>query len=78
MIIYLARYTPHQTVEITRGENAGKTVDYTNVVSEWTTIGEWDPKEPLRMQTRVTGEAPGVVILQKGNAGAVVAAAYLR
>ncbi|MFU8864220.1 MAG: DUF1223 domain-containing protein [Rhodobacterales bacterium] len=78
VIIYLARYTPHQTVEITRGENAGKTVGYTNVVSEWTTIGEWDPKEPLRMQTKVTGDAPGVVVLQKSNAGAVVAAAYLR
>lgn len=78
LIIYLVRYTPHQTVEITRGENAGKTVGYTNVVTEWSTIGEWDATTPLVMQTEVTGDAPGVVILQKRNAGAVVAATYLR
>jgi hypothetical protein len=78
LVVYLVRYSPHETVEITRGENGGRTIGYTNVVTDWTLIGEWDMAGPLMLQTTVTDDAPGVVILQHKNTGPVMAAAHLR
>lgn len=78
MIVQLVRYAPSQTVEITRGENAGRVVVYANVVTEWVTIGEWDLSAPLMLQTRTAGDAPAVVILQRPGAGPIMAAARLR
>ena len=77
MIVQLVRYAPVQTVEITRGENAGRVVDYANVVTDWATIGEWDLAAPLVLQTRTDGDAPSVVILQRAGAGPIMAAARL-
>ncbi len=78
LIVYLVKYSPHETVEITRGENGGRTIGYTNVVTDWAVIGEWDMAAPLMMQTTVTDDAPGVVILQHKSTGPVMAAAHLR
>ncbi|MGL5010093.1 MAG: DUF1223 domain-containing protein, partial [Paracoccaceae bacterium] len=40
--VNLVRYTPQETVSIERGENAGKTVTYYNIVTEFTALGTWD------------------------------------
>jgi len=78
LVIYLVRYEPHQTVDISRGENAGRTVDYANVVTDWTALGEWDLSSPLMVQMKAQGDRPAVVILQRKNAGPILAAAHLR
>jgi hypothetical protein len=78
MTIHMLRYTPLRTTEIKRGENRGRTLDYANVVEDWTVLGRWDGRTPLTMNAPVTGDKPVVVIVQQRNAGPILAAARLR
>jgi len=78
MVVQLVRYIPESTVEIGRGENAGRTITYTNIVSGWTALGEWDGVMPLSMQADAPGDEPVVVLLQSAGHGAILAAARLR
>ena len=78
MQVQLVRYTPRQTVEIGRGENAGKTITYNNIVTEWTSLGSWDGTAMLDLSAAVLGDDPVVVLLQKPGQASIVAAARLR
>ncbi len=78
MKVHLVRYAPQRTTQIKRGENAGKTIDYANVVESWTVLGSWTGEAPLKMQAAVKGDAPVVVIIQRGSAGSILAAARVR
>lgn len=78
LVVYVVGYAPSQTVEITRGENAGRTVDYANVVTNWMTVTEWDPSAPLRVQAQSDSDKPAVVIVQHNGTGPIMAAAHLR
>ena len=44
--IHVVRYIPEQEVAIGGGENAGQTVTYHNIVTDWQTIGQWDGRTP--------------------------------
>jgi len=76
--VQLVRFSPAENVVIERGENAGKTVTYHNVVTSWQVLGKWDGTTPLKMETPVTGSAPLAVILQSDGPAAILAAATLR
>ncbi len=80
--VQLVRYIPSASVRIKRGENAGRVIDYSNIVTEWQHIGEWDGQGPLALSVPVSGSDPVVVILQgkagKKGPGLVLAAAQLR
>jgi hypothetical protein len=79
MVVQMMRYAPEQTVEIRRGENAGRTVTYANVVTDMATLGTWDGREPLVMHVTIDGRPdPVVVVLQRDGHGPVVAAALAR
>jgi hypothetical protein len=78
MTVHMLRYTPEQTTMIKRGENAGKTLSYANVVEGWIVLGVWDGTEQLRMTTDISGNKPAVVIIQSQTAGPILAAAVLR
>lgn len=73
--VYLLRYTPESETKIKRGENAGHTYSYTNIVEGLTELGSWDAVAPLEMQTSVSGLKPVVVLLQQHNSGPILAAA---
>ncbi|WP_397542546.1 DUF1223 domain-containing protein [Roseovarius salis] len=73
--VRLARYRPRATVDILRGENAGRTLTYANVVTEMTRVAEWDMREPLTVEVALTGELPAVVIVQRNSHGPVQAVA---
>lgn len=62
--VELARYMPEATVAIERGENAGKTVNYRNIVTGWETLGDWAGVEPLEVSIPLEGDAPAVVFIQ--------------
>ena len=49
MVVQVVRYDPTATVEIRRGENAGRTLTYTNIVTEWSQVGTWTGEEPFRL-----------------------------
>jgi hypothetical protein len=74
-VVQLVRYKPRETVEIERGENAGKTIDYTNIVTDWQALGPWNAAEPLEMDVALEGDLPAVVIVQQRGPGPILAAA---
>ncbi len=73
--IHLVRYNPRRVAEITRGENAGKTLTYVNVVEDWQVLGRWDGSGPLALETDLQGDLPAVVLLQMPGPGRIMAAA---
>jgi hypothetical protein len=73
--VQLVRYKPEETVTIERGENAGKTITYRNIVTSWEGLGDWAGQEPLEMVAPFDGEEPGAVIVQTAGPAAILAAA---
>ena len=71
----LAHFLPETTVQVRRGENAGRTLGYANVVTSMRRIGEWTPGEPLEIETTLADDLPAVVLIQQdGGAGPIRAA----
>lgn len=75
--VQLIRYRPTQTVGIERGENAGMTVVYANIVTQWQPVADWSGAEPLDLTVPAPGTDPVVVILQEAGPGEIVAASRL-
>lgn len=75
--VQLVRYSPSEMVNIERGENAGRTITYHNIVTSWQRLGEWSGIEPLHIEAAVTGDEPLVVIVQQEGPSYIVAAARL-
>jgi len=75
--VQLVRYTPEATVEIERGENAGRTITYHNIVTSWEGLGDWASDTPLELTADFVGTDPGAVILQSGGPAAIMAAARI-
>lgn len=80
--VWLVQYDKSHEVEITRGENSGETITYSNVVREITRLEDWDMSKPLDMDitrnTLLEGEHDGcAIIIQQDSrygVGPVVAA----
>lgn len=77
-LVQLVRYTPEQTVAIRKGENAGRELRYTNIVTSWAVIHRWDGAAALSLDAPAAGPDPVVVIIQQDNHGPIMAAAELR
>jgi hypothetical protein len=77
VVVQIARYAPMHRVDITRGENAGLTLDYHNAVDLWAEIGRWDGQGLYVATAQVAGQTPVAVIFQREGYGPVVAAARL-
>ncbi len=76
-VVQVVRYLPSETVAITRGENAGQTVRYSNIVQSWNEIGVWDGQAPLTISQPISGTDPTVVIVQETGPGRILGAARL-
>ena len=84
-VVQIVRYVPQAQVEILRGENAGQVLDFANVVTAWHAVAEWDGTAPVRLNARIEGTEPAVLLVQTaipGKAvplpGPILAAARLR
>ncbi len=75
--IDLVRFVKEREVAITRGENAGKTLRYTNIVTDWETLGAWTGAEPLALDLQLSGPEEAAVIVQHDGFGPIVGAAQL-
>ncbi|GAA0286283.1 DUF1223 domain-containing protein [Rhodovulum strictum] len=78
VVLQLVRYRPTEEVEITRGENAGQTYVYANIVDAWKAVARWDGAQPLVVTVQIEGEQPIVALIQKAGPGRILAAARLR
>ena len=77
-IIWIAKYTKNATVEISRGENAGRTITYMNVVNSLNRIGSWAGNEIEDVSMPQPGPGEGVAIwIQAGENGPILAAAKI-
>ncbi|MFC0279685.1 DUF1223 domain-containing protein [Falsigemmobacter intermedius] len=76
-VLHLVRYHPGREVEIERGENAGQTITYRNVVTSWTRLAEWRGEAPISLRLPLEGEDRLVVIVQEQGPGQVLAAEQL-
>jgi len=68
------------TVDITQGENKGKSLTYTNIVRELTPIGLWKG-QPMQIQiprgaVMLAETQKSVVLIQEGRAGPIIGAAW--
>ncbi|SFS07497.1 hypothetical protein SAMN05444714_0938 [Yoonia litorea] len=76
--VQIVRYLPKATVDIRRGENAGRTISYANIVTAWDAVAQWDGRQALRLRATISGDEPVVVLLQSVGHGPIVGAAQLR
>lgn len=77
MVVQVVRYQPREVVEIRSGENAGRTVEYTNIVTEWMRVGDWSGAEPFELQLVDDQPLPVVAIVQMAGPGQILGAARL-
>lgn len=76
--VHVVRFLNSVDVSIEGGENAGRSMTYTNIVTDWETVASWDGKRPLTLEIDgLSGDQPVAVILQKQGMGPVVTAAKL-
>ena len=79
--LWLVKITPSVPVAVARGENAGQTITYHNVVRELTSVGHWmgEANSTRLKHDAVADCKPGTcaVILQQGGTGSVLGAAWV-
>ena len=74
-VIRLAVLTPGETVEIKRGENAGRTLTYRNIVRDIVDLAEWDGNSTFSRSVKVPKGTIAVVFVQADGMGPILAAA---
>ena len=78
--IWLGVVQSTANVDIKRGENAGKSLVYTNIVRELTPIGLWKGQamkiQIPRAAVMLAETQKSVVLIQEGKAGPIIAAAW--
>jgi hypothetical protein len=76
--VQLVRFLPEATVDIRRGENAGRTITYSNIVTAWDVVARWDGRAPLDLLVNVSGGDAIAVLVQQTGHGPILGAAQLR
>jgi hypothetical protein len=76
--IYVIRYEPSQVTKVRAGENAGRNLTYTNVVSSWERAARWNGRSGFQARVKVRGDDPIVVLVQQPKQGRILGAARLR
>lgn len=76
--VQLVRFLPEETVNIRRGENAGRSITYVNIVTEWRRLGDWSGDTAYSFETEIEGDAPVAIIIQEEGPGSILAATVLR
>jgi hypothetical protein len=78
-VVQILTYTPEATVDIRRGENAGRRLTYHNTVNKIVELAGWSDGEEYRASVQMPDpEAPVVVLVQAKGAGPILGAARLR
>lgn len=75
-VVSMVRYVPSVSVDIARGENAGRSITYTNVVTDWTVLGRWAAKRGKLFDVGHDLENT-VLLVQREGMGEIVAAVRL-
>lgn len=76
-VVQLVRFIDGAEVDIAHGENAGRRIEYRNIVTSWQPIAEWPGVAPLEMTADLPGGDRAAVIVQRAGFGEILAAAVL-
>jgi hypothetical protein len=76
--VQLVRYRDQARVEIKRGENAGHSFTYANVVTSWQHLADWQATGPFELSAPAPGAEGAAVIIQADGPAEIMAAAALR
>lgn len=85
-MVWLVTFKDHASVAIARGENAGRTMEYSQIVTGRQMLGMWDPDAgthlKLPLSEIMTGGANGAVVLvqtdENGLPGPILGAASVQ
>lgn len=77
-VVQLVTFTPHKSVSIRRGENAGRTLNYHNIVRDFVEVGRWDGGGIYSATVRVPENTSIAVLVQQRNQGPILGAAQLK
>lgn len=75
--VQVVEFNPADEVTIGAGENAGQSITYTNVVTNWQVVGRWDGASEAELTIEGVGSGPLAVIVQEAPQGAILNAAKL-
>ncbi len=75
--VVLVRYRDSARVDIRSGENAGRSVTYSNIVTEWSVLEVWDGTTPLVTEAALAPPLSSAVLVQAAGPGEVLGAARL-
>jgi hypothetical protein len=76
--VYVVRFDPSTVVAIKKGENAGKTINYVNTVTEWTAVAQWNGTDAIALKHPVDAKGSYAVIVQTANLGPLLVARSLK
>lgn len=76
--VHFVRYAEMRSADIKRGENAGRKIDYAHVVEDWQQVGQWDGSSDREFTIQMTGENPGVILIQTQSTGRIQVAQVIR
>jgi len=75
VVIQVVRFLPRKIVRIKAGENAGRTITYTNIVTSWVPVAQWNGRGRLSIRVPMQeGPQPIAVLVQSANFGPIIAA----
>ncbi len=77
MVVQVVTYSPHEEVQIERGERAGTVGHHFNVVTSWQVVAEWDGAEPFVARIEPQSDRPLVVLVQQAGSGPILGAAQI-
>jgi hypothetical protein len=75
ILVQIVRYAPQRTVSISRGELAGRTLSYANVVEDRHVAAEWNGRAPLELTIPHHGSQSAAVLVQEAPFGRILGAA---
>lgn len=76
-VIQLVRYTPERTISIRAGENAGRKILYSNIVTSWQPLKQWNGKGDITVRAKAAGSDKIVILVQALGMGPIIAAELL-
>ncbi len=75
--VFLVSYRAQSTVDIKRGENAGRKISYANVVTGWQKVGRWNGRSGKTITANGVPSQPMAVLVQNGDVGEIVGSAHV-
>ena len=76
--VIIVQYEPNYVTEIKAGENRGKTLNHTNIVTSWQRVGEWNGQPNWKINHSVPEGVHAAVIVQVEHSGPILAARKLQ